>query len=81
MHVDADVEKKPDGFRQKISELKEAVRTISFWMTFIEILDDFKAVNVEGWVHHHHDHARHELAVHADRIVLVKDGLLAEGFN
>jgi len=43
------IRKKPDSFKQKISELKEAMRDDLFLDDLREISEDFKAVDLEGW--------------------------------
>ena len=43
------IRKKPDSFKQKISELKEAMKDDLFLDDLKEISEDFKAVDFEGW--------------------------------
>ena len=43
------IRKKPDSFKQKISELKEAMRDDLFLDDLREISEDFKAVDLDGW--------------------------------
>ena len=43
------IRKKTDSFKQKISELKEAMRDDLFLDDLKEISEDFKAADLEGW--------------------------------
>ncbi|NAS88325.1 hypothetical protein C4E24_01070 [ANME-1 cluster archaeon AG-394-G21] len=43
------IRKTHDSFKQKISELKEAMREDLFLDDLIEISEDFKAVDLDGW--------------------------------
>jgi len=43
------IRKKPDSFKQKIKELKEAMRDGLFLEDLKEISENFKAVDLEGW--------------------------------
>ena len=43
------VKKSPDGLKQKINELKEAMKDDLFLNDLKEISGDFKAVDLEGW--------------------------------
>jgi len=44
------IKKMPDSFKQKIEELKEAVRNDLFLHDLIDVSEDFTTVDVEGWV-------------------------------
>jgi len=39
----------PDSFKQKINELKEAMKDDRFLDDLREVSEDFKAVDLEGW--------------------------------
>ena len=43
------IKKRPDNFKQKINELKEAMRDDLFLDDLKGISEDFKAVDLEGW--------------------------------
>jgi len=43
------IKKMPDSFKQKIEELKEAVRDDLFLDDLIDVSEDFRAVDSEGW--------------------------------
>ena len=43
------IKKSQDTFKQKISELKEAMKDDRFLDDLREISEDFKAVDLEGW--------------------------------
>lgn len=43
------IKKSPDGFKQKIDELKEAMKDDLFLDDLREVSEDFKAVDLEGW--------------------------------
>jgi len=44
------IKKRPDSFKQKIEELKEAVKDNLFLGDLIDVSEDFMAVDSEGWV-------------------------------
>ena len=44
------IKKMPDSFKQKIEELKEAVRDNLFLDDLIDVSEDFITVDSEGWV-------------------------------
>jgi len=44
------IKKMPDSFKQKIEELKEAVRDDLFLDDLIDVSEDFITVDSEGWV-------------------------------
>ena len=44
------IRKMPDSFKQKIEELKEAVRDNLFLDDIIDVSEDFITVDSEGWV-------------------------------
>jgi len=41
--------KRPDNFKQKIKELKEAMKDNLFQEDLIDLEEDFKVVDLEGW--------------------------------
>ena len=43
------IKKMPDSFKQKIEELKEAVRDNLFLDDLIDVSEDFITVDSEGW--------------------------------
>ena len=43
------IREKPDSFKQKISELKEAMKNDLFLDDLKDIAKDFKTVDFEGW--------------------------------
>ena len=43
------VKKKPAAFKQKVEELKEAVRDKVFLDDLRDVSEDFKALDLEGW--------------------------------
>lgn len=43
------VKKRSDNFKQKIEELKEAMKDTSFLNDLSDISDDLKAIDLEGW--------------------------------
>ncbi len=44
------IKKMPDSFKQKIEELKEALRDDIFLGDFIGVFEDFITVDSKGWV-------------------------------
>ena len=44
------IKKIPDSFKQKVEELKEAVRDDLFLDDLIDVSEDFITVDSEGWV-------------------------------
>lgn len=50
MEVILIIKKRPDSFKQKIGELKEAVRDHLFLDDLRDISGDFSTVDLEGWV-------------------------------
>lgn len=44
------IKKIPDSFKQKVEELKEAVRADLFLDDLIDVSEDFITVDSEGWV-------------------------------
>lgn len=44
------IKKMPDSFKQKIEELKEAVRDDLFLDDLIDVSEDFITADSEGWV-------------------------------
>ena len=44
------IKKMPDSFKQKIEELKEAVRDDLFLDDLIDVSEDFITVDSEGWM-------------------------------
>ncbi len=44
------IKKMPDSFKQKIEELKEAVRDNLFLDDLMDVSEDFITVDSEGWV-------------------------------
>ena len=44
------IKKMPDSFKQKVEELKEAVRDDLFLDDLIDVSEDFITVDSEGWV-------------------------------
>ena len=50
MEVILIIKKRPDGFKQKIEELKEAVRDDLFLDDLRDVSEDFRTVDSEGWV-------------------------------
>ncbi len=43
------IKKSPNSFKQKINELKEAMKDDLFLDDLREVSEDFKAVDLEGW--------------------------------
>jgi len=43
------VKKRSDNFKQKIEEIKEAMKDTSFLNDLSDISDNFKTVDLEGW--------------------------------
>ncbi|MCD6206834.1 MAG: hypothetical protein J7J06_02445 [Methanosarcinales archaeon] len=43
------IKKMPDSFKQKIEELKEAVRDDLFLDDLVDVSEDFMTVDSEGW--------------------------------
>lgn len=50
MEVILIIKKMPDGFKQKIEELKEAVKDDLFLDDLRDVSEDFRTVDSEGWV-------------------------------
>ena len=50
MEVILIIKKRPDGFKQKIDELKEAVKDDLFLDDLRDVSEDFRTVDSEGWV-------------------------------
>ena len=50
MEVILIIKKRPDGFKQKIEELKEAVKDDLFLDDLRNVSEDFRTVDSEGWV-------------------------------
>ncbi|CAD6491689.1 MAG: hypothetical protein LAKADJCE_00153 [Candidatus Argoarchaeum ethanivorans] len=50
MEVILIIKKRPDSFKQKIEELKEAVKDDLFLDDLRDVSEDFRTVDSEGWV-------------------------------